>query len=266
MFHDPRSVEILANSRKSGARPCLPSPPTPSPFPASRCPSPGADGDAPRPRPVRSVTTAPERPRGPGLPGAAGLRRGVDRRPRPLRDDGPDGRGRLEALRAPWHRLAPAPRLRDGDLHHRRHLPAPGLPRRRRHHHRRRHPVDDRGPGHPPHRDAAREARHLRRHLPRRAAVGEPPPALEDGEAPLPEPRGPQGHAAVLARRWRAGAPHRRRPGRPPWPGLHPHADRALPRHREPGRPRRRAVGARRSTPSPTCWPGRARSATSAAR
>ena len=39
--------------------------------------------------------------------------------------------------------VAPAPRLRDRDLHDRRRLRPPGLPGRRRHDHQRRHPVDD---------------------------------------------------------------------------------------------------------------------------
>ena len=58
--------------------------------------------------------------------------------------------------RAERHAVAPAPRLRDRHLHHRRHLPAPGLERRRRRHHQRRHAVDDRRRRHPAHRDAAR--------------------------------------------------------------------------------------------------------------
>src|SRR5258708_7866376 len=46
--------------------------------------------------------------------------------------------------------MASASRLRDRDLHDRRHLPASGLRRRRRRHHQRRHAVDDGGEWEPP--------------------------------------------------------------------------------------------------------------------
>ena len=74
--------------------------------------------------------------RGRGLPGAPGLRRRRPAPARPVHPHGPDGRGRLRPVRAQGHRLAPAPRLRDRHVHHRRDVPAPGLPRRRRPHHR----------------------------------------------------------------------------------------------------------------------------------
>ncbi len=48
--------------------------------------------------------------------------------------------------------VAPAPGLRDGHLHDRRDLPAPGLHRGRRADQRRGHPVDDGRRGDPPHR------------------------------------------------------------------------------------------------------------------
>src|SRR5205085_638910 len=48
------------------------------------------------------------------------------------------------------------PRLRDRHVHDRREVSAPGLPRRRWPDHQRRDTVDDRGPRHPAHRDAAR--------------------------------------------------------------------------------------------------------------
>ena len=88
-------------------------------------------------RPVRSVTTAPQGVEGEGFP----VRRafaGVD-----LAALDPfihmDQMGEVEYApgRAQGHRVAPAPRLRDRHLHHRRHLRAPGLPRWRRGHHRR---------------------------------------------------------------------------------------------------------------------------------
>ena len=58
---------------------------------------------------------------------------------------------------AEGHALAPAPRLRDRDLHHRRRVRAPGLHRRRRPDRRRRHPVDDRRLRPAAHRDSPPE-------------------------------------------------------------------------------------------------------------
>ena len=57
-----------------------------------------------------------------------------------------DQMGEVEyaARRAQGHAVAPAPRLRDRDLHDRRRHGPPGHPRRRRLDHRRRHAVDDR--------------------------------------------------------------------------------------------------------------------------
>ena len=94
-------------------------------------------------RPVRSITTAPSGFEGEGFP----VRRafaGVD-----LAALDPfihmDQMGEVEY--APGEpkgmALAPPPRLRDGDVHHRRHLRPPGLPGWRRHDHQRRHAVDD---------------------------------------------------------------------------------------------------------------------------
>ena len=85
-------------------------------------------------RPVRSVTTAPRGHEGEGFP----VRRafaGVN-----VADLDPfihmDQMGEVDYApgRAEGHRLAPPPGLRDRHLHDRRHLPAPGLPRRRRRH------------------------------------------------------------------------------------------------------------------------------------
>jgi hypothetical protein len=104
-------------------------------------------------------------------------------RARPLHPHGPDGRGRVRARRTEGHAVAPAPRVRDRHLHHRRHVAAPGLPRRRRVDRRRRHPVDDR-------RCAASSTSRRRprpgrsgRPVPRHPAVGEPPGRREDGRA-----------------------------------------------------------------------------------
>ena len=55
-------------------------------------------------RPVRSVTTAPSRLRGRGLPGPPRVRRRRPRRARPVHPHGPDGRGRVRAGRAQGHR------------------------------------------------------------------------------------------------------------------------------------------------------------------
>ena len=63
-----------------------------------------------------------ERIRGRGLPGPPRVRRDQLPAPRPVHHDGPDGRGGVRAGRAQGHPLAPAPRLRDRHVHHRRHL------------------------------------------------------------------------------------------------------------------------------------------------
>ena len=90
--------------------------------------------------------------------------------------------------RAQGHELAPAPRLRDRHLHHRRHLRARRLPRRRRHDQQRRHPVDDRRRRRPAHRAPAGAPRRQRRPVPRPAALGEPAEGAEVGRAALPGP------------------------------------------------------------------------------
>ena len=200
-------------------------------------------------RPVAGVFAAPVSVRGRGLPRPAGLRRCAARGARPVHPPRPDGRRRLRPGRAAGHRLAPPPRLRDRDLHARRHLPAPGLQRRRRRHHRRRHPVDDRRWRDPPHRDPARGAGRERRPVPRAAAVGEPPVRRQAGRAPLPEPRGRAGHAAGVGRRRGAGPDHRRRRGRAHRPRVDPHADHLPPRHGGAGGPAPPAVAARLQRP-----------------
>ena len=201
--------------------------------------------------------------RGRGVPGPAGVRRGRPGRPGSVHPHGPDGRGRLRPGRAPRHRLAPAPRVRDRHLHDRRHVPAPGLPRWRRRHHRRRHPVDDGGRRHPAHRDASRGPGRERRPLPRRPAVGQPAREGQDDGSPLPEPGGRPGRAAVLGRRRCARAADRRRPGRSRWPRLHAHADRRRPRHLGSGLPPRPPLARRLQRARPTRWTGRGRSAAS---
>ena len=127
-------------------------------------------------RPVQQLIDGPAGLRGRGLPGPPRLRRRRPARPRPVRAHGPDGRGGVRAGRAQGHPVAPAPRLRDRHLHHRRRLRPPRQPRRRRHDHQRRHPVDDRRLRPAAHRDAARVAGAERRAVPRRPALGEPAP------------------------------------------------------------------------------------------
>ena len=134
-----------------------------------------------RERAVKSVTRAPSAFEGEGFP----VRRafaGVD-----LRDLDPfihlDQMGEVEYAPGepkgtPWH---PAPRLRDRDLHDRRHHGARRLERRRRQHHQRRHAVDDRRRRHPPHREAARASRRQRRPVPWLPAVGQPARAPRSG-------------------------------------------------------------------------------------
>ena len=114
------------------------------------------------------------------------------------------------------HRLAPAPRLRDRHLHHRRHVPAPGLPRRRRRDHRRRHAVDDR----------RRRASSTSRRRPRSSSsaaacstassCGSTCRSTDKMVAPRYQNLEADAvGAAVLARRRRARAAHRRRRRRP---------------------------------------------------
>ena len=199
--------------------------------------------------------------RGRGVPGPARVRRRRPARPRPVRPHGPDGRGRVRAGRAQGHPVAPAPRLRDRHVHHRRGVPAPGLQRRRRPHHQRRHPVDDRRRRHPAHRGAAGGAGDERRPVPRLPALGQPAGQAQDDPAALPGHPGRPGRAADLGRRRRAAAGHRRRrsTGTPA---------RASPTRRSrwctpPSRPGAQlgCRGGPTSTRSGTCWRGRARSA-----
>ena len=116
---------------------------------------------------------------------------------------------------SPGAPLAPAPRVRDGDLHDRRDVRPPGLPRRGRADHRRSDAVDDGGRRHPAHRDTARGAGGLRRAVPRHPAVGEPAGQGQDDRAratrawrPSRSPCSPRRTAG----RWSASSPAR-------WPG-----------------------------------------------
>ncbi len=205
-------------------------------------------------RPVVSVTTAPAGFEGEGFP----VRRafaGVDRR---YLDPfiHMDQMGEVEY--APGEPkgtpVAPAPGLRDGDLHDRRDLPAPGLHRRRRADHRRGHPVDDGRRRDPPHRGPAGGPGGQRRALPRHPAVGQPAPGGQDDRPPLPGHRSVQRRPAVLARRRRAVAGDRRRRGRPRRARLHPLAHGHGARHAGPGGPGGDSRGGRSSTPWSTSW------------
>ena len=85
--------------------------------------------------------------------------------------------------------------------------------------------------------------------------------------AALPGHPGRPGRAAVLARRRRAGAGHRRRGRRARGPGRRrTRRSRWCTRPLQPGRAARPAVAAATSTRWSTCWPGTARSAPSGAR
>ena len=163
-----------------------------------------------QPRPVWQVTTAPSGLRGRGVPGAPRVRRHRPPAPRPVHHDGPDGRGGVRARRGQGHPLAPAPRLRDRHLHHRRRLRPPGQPRWRRHHHQRRHPVDDRRLRAPAHRGAAGVAGAAGRPVPRHPALGEPPARRQDEQPEVPgHPlrRGPAAHLAPTRVRWSGSSP-----------------------------------------------------------
>ena len=95
-------------------------------------------------RPIKQVSTGPRGFEGEGFPVVRAFAGVLDERPRSVRPHGPDGRGRLRARRTARHVVAPAPRLRDGHVHDRRDVPAPGQPRRRRRDQQRRDAVDDR--------------------------------------------------------------------------------------------------------------------------
>ena len=207
-------------------------------------------------RKVTSVTTAPSGLRGRGVPGPARVRRGGPAAARPVRAHGPDGRGRLRPRRAQGHPVAPAPRVRDRHLHHRRHVPAPGLQRRRRADHQRRHPVDDRRGGHPAHRGAAGGTGGQRRAVPRLPAVGQPARPAEDDGTALPGHPGRAGGPAGVGRRRGAAAGHRRVVRRAQ-PGRASRTRRS--RWCTPPCQRARRSGCRggpTSTRWPTCWPG----------
>ena len=217
-------------------------------------------------RPVAMVTTAPQGFEGEGFP----VRRafaGVDQA---LLDPFimMDQMGEVEYApgRAARHLVAPAPRLRDRHLHHRRLVHPPGLARRRRRHHQRRHAVDDRRQRPAAHRDPARGARDERRALPRPAAVGEPAAQREDEPAALPGPAREGRRAALERRRRRAAARHRRRARRPRRPGLDVHADDDGARDAGARRLDDASRGDATSTRWPTCCPAAAPSARSSAR
>ena len=186
--------------------------------------------------PVVSVTTAPQRFEGEGFP----VRRafaGVDlRRPRPVHPHGPDGRGRLRAVRAEGHRLAPAPRASRPSRTSSTARSSTRTPTAAAGHHQRRDAVDDR----------RRRILHIETPPEELVVSGglfhgiqlwvNLPARGQDDRPALPEPRGRPVDAAVVARRRRARAPDRRRRRRP----------------RRPGRARTR----RSPWPTPPCRPG----------
>ena len=217
---------------------------------------PRPDVDLPR-APGRLRDDRAQRFRGRGLPGEARLRR---RRPAPARSvraPRPDGRGRLRPGRAQGHRLASAPRLRDRDLHDRRRDGPPGLQRRRRADLQRRHPVDDRRCRHPAHRDAAGAPRDQRWALPRLPALGQPAGVGQVERAALSGHPWLAGRAAVVRRRRRAGARHRRRARGTRGTRVDIHPDNPRPRDALPGRRADPAVARRTSTHWSTRCPAR---------
>ncbi len=178
----------------------------------------------------------PVRIRGRGVPGSPRVRR---RRPgdaRPVHSHGPDGRGRVRRGRAEGHAVAPAPRLRDRDVHDRRDHAPPGLQWRRRADHQRRHPVDDRRRRDLAHRGTARGPGGLRRAVPRLPALGQLAPRPEDDRPAVPGHRRPVGRPADVGRRRRAAAADRRLDRRPRRPGRDAHPDHPGPRDRVAGR------------------------------
>ena len=121
--------------------------------------------------------------------------------------------------------VAPAPRLRDRHLHHRRRLRPPGQPRRRGHDHQRRHPVDDRRRRDPAHRASAGVAGPVRRSVPRRPAVGQPAQGAEVARPALPGPAQRRGRPRHHPRRRRSGPRDRRRGRRRVRARIDVHAD-----------------------------------------
>ena len=201
-------------------------------LPRIAAPDPGTS----RVRSVKGVTTAPKGYEGEGFP----VRRafaGVDLgRPRPVHPSRPDGRGGVRAGRAEGHAVAPAPRLRDRHLHD----------RRRRSSTRTRNG----GGGTITNGDtqwmtAGAGILHIEKppewlvvsgglfhgiqlwvNLPARPEVAAPRyQDIRAGEVAL----------ALVGRRRRAGARHRRRGRRPRRPRLDLHADDPGPRHAQPG-------------------------------
>ena len=154
--------------------------------------------------PVWQVSTAPQGYEGEGFP----VRRafaGIDlQRLDPFIMMDQMGEVEYAARRAQGHPVAPAPRLRDRHLHHRRHLRPPGQPRWRRHHHQRRHPVDDRRVRPAAHRGAAGVDGAAGRPLPRHPALGEPAARRQDDRPALPGHPLRRGPAAHLPGRRRA--------------------------------------------------------------
>ena len=158
------------------------------------------------------------------------------------------------------HALAPAPRVRDRHVHHRRRVPPPGL---------------HGGGGLITNGDtqwmtagsgllhieaAARGAGRERRPVPRRPAVGEPPARRSKmGRPALPGHSGRGDVALLPPRPRRVRSPgHRGRPGRPPGSRRHPHADHVPHATVQPGA-QPTLPGHASSTRWSTRWPGAAR-------
>ena len=129
--------------------------------------------------------------------------------------------------RAQGHAVAPAPRLRDVHLPHRRAVHPPGLPRRWRRHRERRHAVHDRR------RRASCTSRPRRRRsscpagCSTASSCGSTCRGRRSGIAPQYQaPGGPRRHPGLLRRRRCAGTRAGRHGRRPRGPGPQPVADR----------------------------------------
>ena len=155
---------------------------------------------------------------------------------RSVPDARPHGRRRVRAGRGEGRARPSAPRIRDGDLHDRREVPASRLVRRRRRDHRRCDAVDDRRLRGRALRDADAGPPRSGRSLPRIPAMGEPPGRAEVGRSPLSGPRGVRRRAARLRGRRGGRTADRRLARRYSRSWRHAHPDRVRPRHGGAGR------------------------------
>ena len=145
----------------------------------------------------------------------------------PLRLDGLRARQGIHAARARQarRRLAPAPRLRDGDARLGRRGRAPRQRGSRGDHRPRRRAVDDGRRRHLPRGVPRGRVHAARRAHAHDAALGEPPAEGQDGAARLPAHHAARQFPSVPLAGRRDRARHRRRVRRGARPGPHVHAD-----------------------------------------